>query len=185
MEMPIYYATLELDTESKAKTPRYVLSGSAGKYIPMHDLIGQDGKITMFLRDAERGAKNGTPSKSLQAKGSLNFTGLKCLGNDSQPRYAYGYPPSTMTYSAKRKPNPFYAFRFDCFLFVLHYAEGQTIPETIEMLVIQHGYSIAAQLYKCLCNGELSAVLNKWRAAAQAENPAASREEASAPSQQQ
>lgn len=100
-----YYARLDYDTASK-KTPKYVVTAEAGFYLPMEQLKGRNGKVSMYLMEKLKEGAN-VPSMRLQAKDSLNFTGLKDYFVDGKlSGYAYGYPLQDATYSAKNKPNP-------------------------------------------------------------------------------
>ena len=71
-----YYARLENSTEDGKKTPKYTITEWAGYYPPMEKLRGRDGRISLNLMDKIKEGMN-IPSMRLQAKGSLNFTGLK------------------------------------------------------------------------------------------------------------
>ena len=57
--------------------------------------------------------------------------------------FAFGFPPSTPTYSSKAKPNPFFpSYTEDGFLFVVHQdkeaptSAEQQRPDYIELLVL-------------------------------------------------
>ena len=70
-----YYAKFELSKESK-KTPKYTITKQAGYYEPMESLKGRDGQISMYLMEKLKDGEQ-VPAMRLQAKSSLNFTGLK------------------------------------------------------------------------------------------------------------
>ena len=79
------------------------------------------------------------PSMRLQAKNSLNFTGLKEYFQDGEiSGCAYGYPDDKPTYSSKNKPNPFYDYREDGYLFLIHQDENN--PQNIIPVVIARCY---------------------------------------------
>ena len=69
-----FYARM-LNTTQKA-TPKFTIVGAVGYYPPMELLRGRDNKISMNLMEKSKEGIN-VPSARLQAKGSLNFTGLK------------------------------------------------------------------------------------------------------------
>ncbi len=74
-----YYARLEDCTEKK--TPKYVIKEVAGHYPPMEKIKNKNGDVSMYLlasRDSGSDKEN-APAMKLQAKDSLNFTGLKDL----------------------------------------------------------------------------------------------------------
>ena len=72
-----YYARLE-DCTGNGKTPKYVITAQAGYYPPMDEIVGRDGKISMYLQVSKDSGskKDNAPAMKLQAKNSLNFTGL-------------------------------------------------------------------------------------------------------------
>ena len=70
-----YYAKMEYDTSSQ-KTPKYVIKAEAGFYEPMEHIKGRNGFVSMYLMEKLKDGAN-VPSMRLQAKDSLNFTGLK------------------------------------------------------------------------------------------------------------
>ncbi len=138
----LYYARMEYDQTSK-KTPKYVVTAQAG-YYPMEALRGRDGRISMYLLEKLKEGAN-VPAMRLQAKDSLNFTGLKeyFTPEGKISGFAYGYPLADETYSSKGKPNPFYECRGDGFLFIVHNdtaitrTDGSMIPSCIEMVVLE------------------------------------------------
>lgn len=131
-----YYACME-DCTGTGKTPKYVITAQAGYYPPMDEIVGKDGKISMYLQ-ANGGSggskKSNAPAMKLQAKNSLNFTGLKDYFVDGRlSGFAYGYPLATETYSSKQKPNPFFNYKDDGFLFIIHQDQtAATEPEKIK-----------------------------------------------------
>ncbi len=138
----LYYARMEYDQTSK-KTPKYVVTAQAG-YYPMEALRGRDGRISMYLLEKLKEGEH-VPDMRLQAKDSLNFTGLKTrfTPEGKMSNFAYGEPLQTKTYSSKGKLNPFYECRGDGFLFIVHYdtpitrTDGSKIPNCIELLVLE------------------------------------------------
>lgn len=140
----IYYARMEYNRTSK-RTPKYVIVAEAGVYPPMEQLRGGDGRISMFLMKRQIAGGN-VPPMWLQAKDSLNFTGLK--GYFERGRlsgFAYGYPNTAKTYGKDKKPNPFAGNKADAFLFVIHKdgqavtEAGQVCPGCMELIVIKDG----------------------------------------------
>ena len=96
-----YYARLE-DCTGNGKTPKYVITAQAGYYPPMDEIVGRDGKISMYLQVSKDSGskKDNAPAMKLQAKNSLNFTGLKdYFVNGRLSGFAYGYPNRAKTYS--------------------------------------------------------------------------------------
>lgn len=154
-----YYARLEAVTSSK--TPKYTIVAKAGYYPPMEELIGRDGKISMYLQEK---LKNGSsvPAMRLQAKNSLNFTGLKDWFIDGKlSGYAYGYPSSEKTY-AKGKKNPFYDYKNDGYLFIAHQAE-EALPRAIELIVLEDAKILISAYCKQLIMGGFNEELNLLR----------------------
>lgn len=135
-----YYAMMICTTKTGRKTLKYTITAQAGYYPPMEYLKGKDGFISMYLMDKLKDGDN-VPSMRLQAKGSLNFTGLKEYFEDGKlSGFAYGYPLDQQTYSKKQKTNPFYEYRDDGYLFIIHSDERDTtnvIPTCIELIVLE------------------------------------------------
>jgi hypothetical protein len=103
----IYYALLGFVNNGK-KTPKYRVEREAGYYQPMEQLRNKQGYIEMYLMTQLKENLN-APAMRLQAKNSLNFTGLKDYFNEGKlTGYAYGYPIDTKMYGVKKTyPNPF------------------------------------------------------------------------------
>ena len=74
-----YYALMENTTQKGKVTPKYTITHDAGYYPPMEKLTGRDKQISMNLLPQSREDNSSTPPMKLQAKNSLNFTGLKDL----------------------------------------------------------------------------------------------------------
>ena len=164
-----YYACMKNNTGT-GKTPKYVITAQAGYYPPMDEIVGKDGKISMYLQANERSGgskKSNAPAMKLQAKNSLNFTGLKDYFVDGRlSGYAYGYPFDKTTYSKDNKPNRYIDFKNDGFLFKIHQDETDKenpIPTKIEMLVIARGKAVIASYCKMLVEGGFDDVLNELR----------------------
>ena len=163
-----YYAKMVYDSASK-KTPRYVVAKQAGFHPAMDLLKGRNGQITMYLMEKLKEGDN-VPSMRLQAKGSLNFTGLKeffCDGKLSG--YAYGYPSDKKTYSKEEKANPFYDYRGDGYLFIVHQNEKDPkslTPTAIELIVLQDAKVLIASYCKQLLMGGFEEALEYLRAQA-------------------
>ena len=102
----VYYARLTYDKGSK-KTPKYVITAEAGYYPPMDELRGRDGRVSVYLMaKRENQTKSSVPAMSLQAKNSLNLTGLKdYFVNGALSGFAYGYPLDKPVYSSKERKN--------------------------------------------------------------------------------
>ena len=154
-----YYARLEAVTSGK--TPKYTIVAKAGYYPPMEELIGRDGKISMYLQEKLKNG-NSVPAMRLQAKNSLNFTGLKDWFIDGKlSGYAYGYPSDEETY-AKGKKNPFYDYKNDGYLFIAHQAE-ETLPRAIELRVLEDAKILISAYCKQLIMGGFNEELNLLR----------------------
>ena len=166
-----YYARLE-DYTGNGKTPKYVITAQAGYYPPMDELVGKDGKICMYLQVSKDSGskKDNAPAMRLQAKNSLNFTGLKDLFVNGRPSgFAYGYPSAEKTYSKKEKPNPFFDYKEDGFLFIVH--QDQTAatepkkikPSCIELIVLEGAKVLIASYCKMLQMGGFDEALAALR----------------------
>lgn len=161
-----YYAKLENSTEEGKKTPKYTITEWAGYYPPMEKLRGRDGRISLNLMDKIKEGMN-IPSMRLQAKGSLNFTGLKEYFADGKlSGFAYGYPDSRETYSSKKKPNPFFEYKDDGFLFVVHQNPKDPtsiIPIQIELIVLEKARVLIPAYLKQLMMGGFGKELAQLR----------------------
>lgn len=157
-----YYARLE-DCTGNGKTSKYVITAQAGYYPPMDKIVGKDGKISMYLQVSKDSGskKDNAPAMKLQAKNSLNFTGLKdyFTNNGKLSGFAYGYPLATKTYSGKQKLNPFFDYKDDGFLFVIHQdqtaaTEPEKIkPSCIELVVLEGAKVLISSFCKMLQMG--------------------------------
>lgn len=161
-----YYALLE-DTTGTRKTPKFTIAKAVGYYPQMNKLIGRNGKISFdFVEKLKEGLT--VPACRLQAKNSLNFTGLKDLFvNGKITGFAYGYPLSTETYSSKNKPNPFYSCRNDGYLFRVYTDEKGTKPTKIELIVLEDAKQLIATYCKMLEQGGFNEALELLRKQAQ------------------
>ena len=153
----VYYAKLVNTTEKGKKTPKYTITAAAGYYPPMEQLHGKDGNISMNLMEKLKDGQN-VPSMRLQAKNSLNFTGLKEYFQDGKlSGFAYGYPYDMETYGNKpQRKNPFYEYRNDGFLFIIHQDEqdpANIIPSAIEMIVLENAKVLISAFLKQLVMG--------------------------------
>ena len=166
----VYYARLTYDTGS-GKIPKYVVTAEAGYYPAMDNLRGRDGRISVYLQEKrETQTKSSTPAMWLQAKYSLNLTGLKdYFVNGYLSGFAYGYPLDKPEFSAKKRPNPFYECREDGFLFVVHQnkeastPEAKQLPTEFEMIVLQGGKCLISAYCKALMNGGFDSRLKELR----------------------
>lgn len=168
-----YYAKMEYDTNSK-KTPKYVIKTEAGFYEPMEHIKGRNGLVSMYLMEKLKEGAN-VPSMRLQAKDSLNFTGLKDYFVDGKlSGFAYGYPLADKVYSSKKIENPFYEYRNDGFLFIIHQdkkaitAEEQIRPTFIELIVLDGAKVLIPSYCKQLIMGGFDDAINQLRKQAKA-----------------
>lgn len=166
-----YYARLE-DSTGNGKTPKYTITAQAGYYPPMDEIIGRDGKISMYLQVSKDSGskKDNAPAMKLQAKNSLNFTGLKdFFVNGRLSGFAYGYPLEAKTYSSKQKPNPFFAYKDDGFLFIIHQDQtaatepGKIKPSCIELIVLDGAKVLISSYCKMLQMGGFDEALKSLR----------------------
>ena len=157
-----YYARLEYTPGTKQ--PKYIIAAAAGYYEPMERLQGKDGYISFYLLEKLKEGVN-APSMRLQGKNSLNLTGLKDYFVEGKlSGFAYGYPNNKPTYGTKReKANPFFDYRKDAFLFKIHQAESEIIPDVIEMIVLADAKCLAASYCKQLQMGGFDDALNDLR----------------------
>jgi hypothetical protein len=163
-----YYAKMVYDTNSK-KTPKYVITEQAGYYPPMELLKGRNGLISMYLMEKLKEGEN-VPAMRLQAKDSLNFTGLKEYFVDGKlSGYAYGYPLADRTYSSRKKENPFYEYKDDGFLFIVHQdktaptAQKQIKPTVIELVVLDGAKVLISSYCKQLMMGGFDEAVKSLR----------------------
>ena len=161
-----YYAKMVNTTQTGKKTPKYTIVAQAGYYPPMEQLKGRDGQISVNLMEKLREGDN-VPSMRLQAKNSLNLTGLKEYFKDGKlSGYAYGYPLDKQTYSKDDKPNPFYDYRQDGFLFLIHQDEQapeNQIPTCIEFIVLEGAKVLISAYCKQLVMGGFKDALEQLR----------------------
>ena len=165
----LYYARLDYDQKSR-KTPKYVITRAWGDYEPMEALKGRDGLVYAYLMPKREGQPGNCPPMKLQAKGSYNFTGLKNFFVDGKlSGFAYGYPMSEPTYSKDNRPNPFYEYREDGFLFLIHQnkeaatPDEQIKPDYIELLVLAGAKVLIPSYAKQLVLGGFNEVLSVLR----------------------
>ncbi len=160
----LYYAKMVNTTKEGGKTPKFTIVEQAGYYPPMERLRGRDGRVSMYLMEKLKEGDN-VPSMRLQAKGSLNFTGLKEFFEDGKlSGFAYGYPYSEETYSKDKKPNPFYKYREDGFLFRIYQDEGNPTSQTpicIEMIVLESAKVLISSYCKLMKIGGYDDALAK------------------------
>lgn len=164
-----FYGRLDYNPSSR-KTAKYTLVRMWGNYPPLNELKGRDSMVSMYLLPKREGQSSNCPQMHLQCKGSLNLSGLKdYFINGKLSGFAFGFPPSTPTYSSKNKPNPFYSCKNDGFLFIVHQdkeaptpAEQQR-PDYIEMIVLQGARVLAGSYCKQLSAGGFDDVLNVLR----------------------
>ena len=165
-----YYAKMVNATEKGKKTPKYTITAQAGYYPPMELLRGRDGQISMNLMEKLKEGDN-VPSMRLQAKNSLNFTGLKDYFQDGKlSGFAYGYPLDKQTYSKDEKPNPFFDYKQDGFLFLIEQDEKDPTnltPTSIELVVLEGAKVLISAYCKQLVMGGFDEALQALREQAQ------------------
>lgn len=165
-----YYAKMVNTTQKGKKTPKYTITAQAGYYPPMELLRGRDGQISMNLMEKLKEGDN-VPSMRLQAKNSLNFTGLKDYFQDGKlSGFAYGYPLDKPTYSKDEKPNPFFDYKQDGFLFLMEQDEKDPTnltPTSIELVVLEGAKVLISAYCKQLVMGGFDEALQALREQAQ------------------
>ena len=152
------------------KTPKYVLT-DAWKWVDeLKDLVGRDGYISLYLCQKREGQPSDAPSMYLQAKCSLNLTGLKDLFVDGMmSNYAWGNPPKAVTYGTKKpRLNPLVKYVADGFLFVFHYDYEIKLgvmerPLSFELLWLESAGLMIPQHCKSLQMGAYDEILKKCR----------------------
>ena len=167
-----FYAKMVNTTPKGNKIPKYTIKAQAGFYPPMEQLRGRDGLVSMNLMEKLKEGDN-VPSMRLQAKNSLNFTGLKEYFEDGKlSGFAYGYPLDKPNYSKDKKPNPFYEYKGDGYLFKLYQDEKDPtnlIPTCIELLVLEGANVLISSYCKQLKMGGFDEALQALRKQAQRE----------------
>ena len=161
-----YYAKMVNTTEKGRKTPKFTITTQAGFYEPMQKLVGRDGKISFNLMEKLKEGEN-VPSMRLQGKNSLNFTGLKDFFQDGKlSGFAYGYPLDKPTYSKDEKPNPFFDYKQDGFLFLIEQDEKDPTnltPTSIELVVLEGAKVLISAYCKQMTMGGFDEVLELLR----------------------
>lgn len=162
----LYYGKMINTTHTGKKTPKYTIVKQWGYYPPMETLRGRDGAISMNLMEKLKEGDN-VPSMRLQAKNSLNFTGLKEFFTDGRlSGFAYGYPYDKETYSKTGKKNPFFNNKDDGFLFILHPDERDpqnVIPQEIEFVVLERARVLISSYCKQMKMGGFDEALDALR----------------------
>lgn len=164
----IYYARMA-DTTNGKKIPKYTITEQWGYFPPMDEIRGRDGLISMNLVEKLKDGHN-VPAMRLQAKNSLNFTGLKDYFQDGKlSGYAYGYPSEVETYGKNNRVNPFCRYK-DCgYLFIVH-TDGSDpeciVPTEIELLVLDGARVLIPAYCKQLVMGGFDETLKAVRAEA-------------------
>lgn len=153
-----FYALFEF--VAGTKQPKYIITKQAGFYEPIETLKGKDGKVSMYLLEKVSN-KDNAPETRLQAKNSLNFTGLKWLYNSGKiSGFAYGEPLQGKTYAKGAKQNPFFNYQSDGFLFVFHTATNNPVPTKFELIVLANAKPLIQSYCKQLELGGFEEDLN-------------------------
>lgn len=151
-----FYAKMVNTTPNGNKTPKYTIVAQAGFFPVMEQLKGRNGQVSFNLMEKLKEGSN-VPAMRLQAKNSLNFTGLKdYFENGKLSGFAYGYPLDKETYSKDNKPNPFYEYRNDGYLFIVHQdhnTPNNIIPTCIELIVLEGAKVLISSYCKQLVMG--------------------------------
>lgn len=165
-----YYAKMVNTTKQGKKTPKYTIVEQCGFYPPMELLKSKEGQTNMYLMEKLKEGDN-VPSMRLQAKDSLNLTGLKSYFQDGKlSGFAYGYPSDKKTYSKDGRANPFYENRQDGFLFKIYQDEQDpqnVVPIAIEFIVLEGAKVLISAYCKQLVLGGFDEALQALRQQAQ------------------
>ena len=156
-----YYAKMQYSTAVGKKTPKYIIVAQAGYYPPMEQMRGRDGAISFNLLENKKGLD--VPPYRLQGKNSYNLTGLKDYFFDGKlTGYAYGESMQTRTYSKENKVNPFYEYRQDGYLFVVHQSDNDKsiTPTAIEFIVLEYAKPLIGSYCKMLQQGGFDEALS-------------------------
>lgn len=169
-----YYAKMDYATRRGYKTPLYKIISHAGYYAPMEKIKRNDGYIYMNLLENRNEGYN-IPPLRLQTKKSLNFTGLKgFFENGISCGFAYGYPLSKPTYGKDKNQNPFYEYRDDGFLFIIHTDPQdpvQVTPTSIELIVLEGAKCLISAYCDSLRNGCFDDIIKDLRKQSQPFKP--------------
>lgn len=159
-----YYALLTETTAEGKQTPKYTIAKAAGYYPPMELLKGKNGNVSFYLMEKLKEGLD-APAYRLQGKNSLNFTGLKDYFVDGKlTGFAYGYPFSAATYGKNSKPNPFFDYRTDGYLFKVYQNNpNDTKPTKIELIVLENAKPLIASYCKMLQQGGFNEALELIR----------------------
>lgn len=161
------YLRLERLTDKERKVPCYSVTAIAGYYKPLEALKTRNG-IKLYLQAASTYVKTPDTRRAdytLEGNKSLNFSSLFVL-NGYKPTgsgfiVGYGNPPRSETYSKLKRPNPFYEYRQDGFIFLI-----ASDYSTIEVLVIPNGMPTIIGSAQALASGVFDVELATARKAA-------------------
>ena len=152
--------------KAAGKTPRFDVTEMAGYYKPLEALRSKNGMLYFYLNDtAYTTSTTNNPAsrradRSLQAKGSLNFSSMYLLETPAADGsiIGYGNPYGAATFGKERQPNPFADYKNDCFLFII-------APDwsRIEILVIPDGLWTILGNARALLDGKYNEVLAMMR----------------------
>lgn len=140
MSVPVWYCEFINSTKEGKKTPRFTSRKEWGHYPIVDALRDKHGLISLYLLPSiDSGSKDSTstPPMKLQAKNSLNLTGLKnyYIGGELSG-VAFGNPYDKPTYGKRNKINPFGEDCKDGFLFRFKFVDESNIPTGFEMMII-------------------------------------------------
>lgn len=155
--------------------PKYVITEQTGVYLPFEALKSKDGNLYVYLMES-RNQRIDTPALYLQAKDSLNVTGLNDMFlNGWYSGIAYGYPIKTEKYGAKKpRNNPFFPNNTqDAFIFFVtpptkkgEYNDmkaWERVPPVIEMLILDKARLGVGSYAKYAQMGGFNEELEQWQ----------------------
>jgi hypothetical protein len=124
---------------------------------------------------SSRNDKGTTPEHYLQAsKASMNLTSLFHYWEDGKlSGFCSGYPSTKKVFDNKYKTeNPFYEYRNDAFLFIIHWdkdkQEPMPTPKAFEMVVLKDAKVLIDAYRRQLMLGGFNDELNQLRGQAKA-----------------
>lgn len=133
-------------------TPRYDLTEMTGDYAPINSLKNVVGMVYMYLSGTKgiiKATEERRADNFLSTSDSLNVSSLFFAGDLPTGEHVYfGNPPKSLTYSKKKKPNPFLKVSNDGFLFLISKDWQQ-----IEVLVLSWEKPRIFTLSRCYVNG--------------------------------
>lgn len=152
------------DLNPNIKTPKYICTKVAGYYPPMEQLKNAKGELSFYMLPS-RSKKVDAPPYKLQGKNSLNFTGLyHFFIDDKMSDVCTGYPSDKKQYGkATVRNNPFYEYRNDAYLILMHQGNRTDVPSYFELIILENAKLLIDAYRKQLLMGGFDDALNLLR----------------------